>query len=83
MVQLKHNITGKVHFMNEKQYNKMVSLGQNFENYTRVIDTKKLVLEIEKELKIQENIPVEKTEIINKTDESLIINTKKRNKNDL
>jgi hypothetical protein len=82
MVQLKHNNTGKVHNMSKKQYDKMVGLGQTFPNYTRVIDTKKLVLEIEKELKIQENTPVEKAENINKTNESLT-NNKKTKKNDL
>jgi hypothetical protein len=82
MVQLKHNTTGKVHSMNEKQYNKMVGLGQTFHNYTRVIDAKKLVLEIEKELKIQENTTVEEAENINKTNESLT-NNKKNKKNDL
>ena len=54
MVQLKHNITGKINQMSEKQYNKMIALGQTFPNYTRVIDTKKLVTKIEKELKENE-----------------------------
>jgi hypothetical protein len=83
MVQLKHNITGKVHNMNEKQYNKMVSLGQTFPNYTRVVDTKKLVTELEDELKEKLNGDYETPEdIINKTDEPLI-NTKKKKKDDL
>ena len=75
MVQLKHNITGKINQMSEKQYNKMIALGQTFPNYTRVIDTKKLVTKIEKELK-------EKIESINETDE-LLINDKKNKKDDL
>lgn len=88
MVQLKHKITGKIHQMNEKQYNKMTDLGQTFENYTRVIDTKKIVLEIETELEskleakindIPNDIP---TENINKTDESFNKPIKKKN-NDL
>lgn len=75
MVQLKHNITGKINQISENQYNKMVGLGQTFPNYTRIIDTKKLVTKIEKELK-------EKIEDINETNE-LLINDKKNKKNDL
>lgn len=75
MVQLKHNITGKINQMSEKQYNKMIALGQTFHNYTRVVDTKKLVTKIEKELK-------EKIEDINETNE-LLINDKKNKKDDL
>lgn len=75
MVQLKHNITGKINQMSEKQYNKMIALGQTFPNYTRVVDTKKLVTKIEKELK-------EKIESINETNE-LLINDKKNKKDDL
>jgi hypothetical protein len=69
--------------MNEKQYNKMVSLGQTFPNYTRVVDTKKLVTELEDELKEKLNGGYETPEdTINKTDEPLI-NTKKKKKDDL
>lgn len=75
MVQLKHNITGKINQIGDKQYTKMVALGQTFPNYTRVVDTKKLVTKIEKELK-------EKIESINETNE-LLINDKKNKKDDL